>query len=300
MITKRLFYFNIIFACNNNCKYCCSHNTRNHNVASVDIEYIQKVHLEYGIASEDYIILTGGEPTLSPHFLKIVRYLSALTTHVILYTNGRLLWTYDQMFLDKIERIIIPIYGGKENHNSYIGVANGYEDTIKSIEYINAFQPNKLEIKLVVDNNDSLLSIVNSDDFSTLSITENISVNRLIKSDNDLCDNIIDTNLIQQVENLIFTLHEQGKSIKFYDWPLCYFSNRFKDMILSNYDGQGDLMFDIVNCPANRKPYRVTFNRKTNCYEKCRECTLRKFCSQIMRRYYCPVLKNNKVIIGVE
>ena len=300
MNIRRLFYFNITFKCNNNCKYCCSHNTRERNIANVEIDYIEKVHAEYRISSDDYINITGGEPTLSPHFLKIIHYLSALTTHITLYTNGRLLWKYNLTQLNKFERIIIPIYGNKEIHNEYIGIAHGYEDTIKSIKYINTFNPNKIEIKLVIDNNESLKSIIDSEDLSIITMSNNISVNRLIKLKENLSNYIPNSAFIQQVEKVILSLHEQGKSVKFYDWPLCYFSDTFKDMIMSNYDGQSDLMFNIINCPANRKPYRVDFDGQTNIYTRCKKCVLIKFCSQIMQRYYCPVLKNNKIIIGVE
>ena len=297
MNKKRLFYYNIIFTCNNNCLFCCSHNTREHSSLSVDIPLLEQIDNKYQYTSEDTFIITGGEPTIANSFQEIVSYLSQKTKHIILYSNGRNLRRYSIAFLQNFERIIIPIYGNEIQHNNYVGSSNAFEETIDSIRLINSFNPNLLELKFVIDSKLNLDAILHMKELRELLRTSHISVDKLIT---DKKYETMDDELISSIECFIMELHQQGKTVKFYDWPFCRFSKELQKKIEQCYKKELNVIFDIICCPINHKPFIIGFNDSPTFFPQCANCEKQIFCSQIMKRYYCLVWKKDQCWIGTE
>lgn len=277
--------------------YCCSHNTIERNQQTVSIQLIDQINSKYLFTEDDFFVITGGEPTISPTFVDIITYISAYSKHIILYTNGRLLSQYSSSFLRKIERIIIPIYGNESQHDKYVCAENAFAETMRSIDVVNKIDPDLLEIKFVIGNMRNLEALSAFAERKDILQTRHISIDKLITRNKEMN---FDDNLLLAVEKLIVKLHHSGKAVKFYDWPLCHFSKDFLLNIEKCYSKQDNISFLIICCPTNHVPFIYEFNAKARFFQKCSECNKSLFCSQIMRRYYCPVWDGDKCWIGTE
>lgn len=103
------------------------------------------------------LIISGGEPTIHPHFLEIVEYAKHHFKHVSLMTNG--LKFADTAFLNAtidagIDRISIPFYSSEENeYNEWVGNINAFERFITGLSNVNDLLSNEsfeIQLKLLL------------------------------------------------------------------------------------------------------------------------------------------------------
>jgi len=83
--------FELLSSCNLNCCYCLYHNKRHPNIAPLHINEIYKLIDQFNADGVDRLVLTGGEPTLHPHFVDISRYAKSKIPRVSVCTNGFIL-----------------------------------------------------------------------------------------------------------------------------------------------------------------------------------------------------------------
>lgn len=149
-------YFNITYRCNNQCYFCASNSA--HSVFGRDME-LREVHEHLSscsVGSEDMCIINGGEPTVHPVLLQVIRSMKQVQAYVVLFTNGRLLADPGYacgVLGEGVDRVTIPLYGpDAESHDSCTGVAGSWRDTIRGIENVVGHkQPNvDLELKTLV------------------------------------------------------------------------------------------------------------------------------------------------------
>ena len=89
MRINRVFFFNIIYTCNNNCLGCVSKYTKLHSKRVIGLKDIVKIQDKFGFTGDDRFILSGGEPLQNSKFANIVSLLSLYSNHIVIYTNGR-------------------------------------------------------------------------------------------------------------------------------------------------------------------------------------------------------------------
>lgn len=137
------------FRCNNNCFHCVVEPQRKEIIKSGGkLEYTYKEILEF-IDSNDMgkynsIVLTGGEPTIRPDFLRIVKYIHKKypQKRICLQTNGRQLWRYLDAIKEEGVNIfyVIAIHGPEEIHNEICNAhdrkSNPFQETMKSIRKV--------------------------------------------------------------------------------------------------------------------------------------------------------------------
>lgn len=293
---RRIFYFNITYACNNSCKYCISTNVKQHASRVITIEDIEAIDNAFHIQSDDLIVLSGGEPILSPLFTSIIDYAYNKTPFINIYTNGRCLNILSNTTLNKINRIILPIYGNKEMHNNYVQNNRAFSETVNNILNILEKDCNKVDIKLMICDSNNIIKLMESEDWDNINNNKNFSVTRVLSPSN------IDVShtVAKQASSIIKILLESNKNIRLYDIPICMLNSDIQRHITQQLDFS--LVFDpIVICGSTDKHYKLyEFNNQSTYFDKCRICGLKQICVQIMKNYFCPRISNGITTIDTE
>jgi len=125
----------LTYGCNNQCPHCYNESNR-FDMPSLKLEDWYKVFDKIADLGIPHVILTGGEATLHPDFLNIVRYADQKGMIVGLNSNGRFLSHAPFMAsaaeagLNHVQVTLGSCY--PEIHNKMMGV-NSYEQTVKGI-----------------------------------------------------------------------------------------------------------------------------------------------------------------------
>ena len=241
--------------------------------------------------------ISGGEPILSDNFLQIIDFCHSVSPHIIVYSNGRRLNLLPNDILNKIERIIVPIYGEKDFHNEYVNTPNAYEETMRSLRSIIDKDPSKIDIKIMFQEHDNMDLFFSSSMWNFLKQNKHFSVSRVLPTtEKSVCPTII----AQKAEIIIKELLKLEKCIRLYDIPICLFSKDLQDYLSRlhieemNYD-------PIVICGSSDKRYKLfSFNKPTDLQMNCNYCSMLSLCSMIMQNYFCPMLNASKIIITTE
>lgn len=146
--------------CNNRCIMCT--NGKEYSEGPSD-QYVLRKQIEKmerylkgnrgifykGAEDPRYITLTGGEPTLHPDFMKLLRYYRKRCPdlEITLLTNGRTFAdeTFLKQYLSIIRtpaRTIIPLHSSDPDEHDYIaGVKGAFNQTIKALKSLFRFAP---------------------------------------------------------------------------------------------------------------------------------------------------------------
>lgn len=174
---RRIVYFNITYQCNNCCRNCISHNVRRHSAKKVSVEDYKIIQNRFGIGENDIWTISGGEPTLSQNFEEIISFCRKYSSHITVYSNGRMLYNLSLNTLNNIERIIVPIYGIEYEHNKYVQNNRAYGETLESLNKIIKYSPHKIEMKLMLSESISNIEdLIESKDWEVISPNIHFSV----------------------------------------------------------------------------------------------------------------------------
>lgn len=294
---NRIAYFNITYKCNNNCKYCVSYNVKNKLDIEVQVDDIKFISDTFGLKENDQFTISGGEPTMSPYLYDIINYCYSITPHIILYSNGRKLKNLPITTLKKIERIIVPLYGNESFHDMHMGIKGAFSESIDSILKIIDLDPNKIDLKILLDEEGNIESLFNTDIWGQLLKTKYFSITRLLNNDlppkNPRKIALLASNIIQN-------LWDENKNIRYYDIPFCYLKSEIKKAILSANLKKLDYNYNVI-CGSAFHRYKIfRFNGKTNLYNECNKCDYQIYCCMIMRNYFSPLISGNQLIISTE
>lgn len=296
ILKRRVFYYNITYACNNACRDCISHNVKRHSkrfIVPEDLMYLDEL---FHVTPNDIWTISGGEPTMSKYLDSIIDYAYSISSHINMYSNGRNLSLINDCTLSKIERLLVPIYGTEQTHNLYVSSNNAYNETIESMSGIIKNDPNKLEIKLMLDNSNSISGFLNSRDWNKIKDNIHFSVSRVLNIENQQCP----PNVASEASSIIRSLLKLNKVIRFYDVPFCLLDKDVKDIISTNVDCSFN--FDpIVICGSIDKRYKLfPFNSPSDYNEDCKGCEHQLLCTKIMQNYFCPVVDKAVTYIDTE
>ncbi len=143
---------NLTYACNNHCTFCAV-GTRTQVDGNLDRqkEFLDR-YRERGVVMVDF---DGGEPTLHPGLVEIVRYARAVGyERVNVTTNGRLLAhepNAEKLVTSGLTTLLFSVHGASaRSHSAQVGVAEAFEQTIGGIEACVRLAPSTLEIGMNV------------------------------------------------------------------------------------------------------------------------------------------------------
>lgn len=304
----RVFNLNLTYQCNNNCLLCVSHNTREHTVRVFSDNMLDKVIQRYEPTNDDLIILSGGEPTLSPFIYEILDKLSILPSKTALYTNGRTIKDkeFSSFVCTHVDRIVFSVYGDKNIHNYYADNISSFEETFSGIQ--NAIQlkhqfPNLcIELKLIcnkriVDENLDLFSII---DLDTINNIDSLIFGRLLQRTEPSLTELqyIHNWVCQQIE--IYRSYSIKTPIKLVDfWPCLFNNNLFSEISQSNIKKHilEVLFFDAANFNGKILEYLNTYKAKQ--LSSCANCFANTFCGDSITCFGALYKENDKPWIHV-
>lgn len=132
------FYYpkNLVIELTNTCNYECPFCYKNAKskgefisdeiIDTIDRQIHKKIN---------YILLTGGEPTLHPNYLKYINRFSEYAK-VSMISNGSLLYNHDPEILKRLSVIQFTIYGcNNTEYKKMTGSSDGFTRLSKSIEF---------------------------------------------------------------------------------------------------------------------------------------------------------------------
>ena len=143
---------NVTYVCNNRCTFCAvgtrtqvdGHPTR------------QREHLDrYRAMGVTMVDFDGGEPTLNPELVPLVRYArEAGYTRVNVTTNGRML-AYEKFARALVRSGLTSLLFSVHGHNAHVhaqqvGVAEAFEQTVQGIRHARAHAPPEVELGMNV------------------------------------------------------------------------------------------------------------------------------------------------------
>jgi MoaA/NifB/PqqE/SkfB family radical SAM enzyme len=139
---------NVTYACNNHCTFCAvGTRTQVHGNAERQRQWLQ-LYRQKGVTLVDF---DGGEPTLDPDLIPLIRYARALGyERVNVTTNGRLGFYED--FARKLARsgvtsLLFSVHGpDARTHAQQVGVAEAFDQTLAGIRNCVRFAPPGLEL----------------------------------------------------------------------------------------------------------------------------------------------------------
>jgi MoaA/NifB/PqqE/SkfB family radical SAM enzyme len=148
----RKLVMNVTYACNNHCTFCAVGNR-----TQVDGNPVRQRELlaKYRRSGVELVDFDGGEPTLDPELVGLVRYARAIGyRRVNVTTNGRLC-AYPE-FADKLVRsgvtsVLFSVHGADaRTHAAQVGVAEAFEQTTLGIRNCVAAAPEGVELGMNV------------------------------------------------------------------------------------------------------------------------------------------------------
>lgn len=293
---RRICYCNITYKCNNNCRYCISHNVRkgtDRNLGLDDYSFFQK---KFSLSANDIWTISGGEPTLNPSFNDIISFCHNYSKHIIVYSNGRALSKIPTETLSKIERIIVPIYGDETTHNEYVRSSNAYRETIDSMMNVLGYDKNKLDVKILFIDPQKGISFLKSSAWNDIIANNHFSISRVINQGQhnnyqDICS---------AASDVFDSLLDRNKIVRFYDLPLCELRVGTLSRILKSVNLTNSFDSNVI-CGSTEHRYTFfPFNKQADFFPKCEACPNRSICVRIMQNYFAPVIINGIVNIDTE
>ena len=144
LYSPREIVFELTNACNYKCPFC--YKEANAKGKFIEDQIVQNINKAISGHVRN-VLLTGGEPTLHPHFLDYIE-LFAEYAKVHTITNGSTFYEYDPNILKKLDLVQFSIYGcNDQEYLKMTGSQLGFTHLAKSIEFA---QKNGIEITTAV------------------------------------------------------------------------------------------------------------------------------------------------------
>lgn len=134
---SKLHYFNITYLCDSNCLFCAANiGLIDHSTYTMTAENFEQNLLKSNVQPGDRVMISGGEPTLSPYFWPILDICEKYNCCIDLTTNGHFfsdinntkqLSTYSSVV------VRIPLFGIGEYHDYLTGGIGNYKKTMQAI-----------------------------------------------------------------------------------------------------------------------------------------------------------------------
>ena len=283
---NRIFYFNIIYRCNENCVFCFSNSTSNYGkIMQSDI--VIKNLISLNPDNGDLIVLNGGEPTIHPDFYDLLSKLkNKFTSEISVYTNGSVLRT-SKLKDPKGISFIIPIHGTESQHDAITQINGSYKKTIRNLCLLDSMGY-RYRIKFIV--NDNMVS--NKFSFTDFLIKYRLKpeeiiiarLNRTTKSEKNQVPLPPDNKTIPYLYDQVHDLHNNYK-IKFLDYPLCWIG-------CSIFSTEYDIPAFYFNDFDNNMKVR-TYYKDVMISADCIKCKYYDVCNIMHRSYLTLSLEHN-------
>ena len=144
----------------NTCNYMCPFCYKNATRAGEFISDDTILELNRIISNRVYnILLTGGEPTIHPHYLDYILMFSEYA-RVHMISNGSIIFEHDPSVLKRLDVLQFSIYGcSNQEYQKMTGAQDGFTRLCKAVEFA---QSNNIYIKMAVTLCDETMDHIES------------------------------------------------------------------------------------------------------------------------------------------
>ena len=314
---KRIFYANITHRCNNHCKYCFDVHSYNGQNRDMSLSQISSILKNYCVGKEDRFIINGGEPTMHPYFKEILSSVETTGCETVMYSNGRLLFNIENIkssVIEKLQRLTIPLHGDSIIHDDICQRPGAFDETIKSILYLQRNGVHNLELKIIVND---------------LTVQKNVDFIKLLKDNGIIINNLAGTVLTKMVDcdtskmvlkqdnyktnessftyvnhTLKLFLMTDCHYIKLLDFPLCKLDSNIKKRLKNVTSVCEDNTFSEFWVFDSTHPGRMIDYNINSCiiFDNKQSCSEYPLCSSILKSYYVLTYDrvNNNWYYGLE
>lgn len=296
---EKKYWVRLTRACNNKCIFCLDSNS--HNNTFYSYSYICKKikkSIDKKSKAKQRLILSGGEPTVNPNFIKVIAYGKKNGFDKIqAISNGRM-FSYLSFIKEAkvagLDEITFSIHGhNKELHDKLTGIPGSFEQTLNGLK-------NALTLNFIV-NIDIVLNNLNFPElediikfFHGLGIYE-FDLLHLMPYGRAWDENFdilfYDLTEMQPIFKKVLDYGQKNNLVIWCNrFPVNYFEN--KEYLLKDIEKK--LYYEIF---GERKKHFIDYlrkNKKLKCAEpkRCALCYLNNFCTQFF--YYNDLLKNKQ------
>jgi len=227
-------------ACNLRCGWCYARITNFSRKTSMSLDTVRKaIHLFEGLPLKN-VILIGGEPTIHPNFLEIVKMIKKAGLRSLLITNG--LRLADIEFLDKslaagINAITISVKGANDDEYQRFTGVRAFDKVMRAVTNVSIRKiPHKISITICKDlffNFGEFIDVVSKSRADSFSLDMG---RPMIANDRIIPDGIATP---REMADFIIRIYPKlvacGKrfTIKF-SIPLCLFPEDFIKIVVKN------------------------------------------------------------------
>ena len=261
-----------------------------------------------------HITISGGEPTLNPNFLDVLKILGESNSYITILSNSTTCKDENMVFdiidslgssydLSRLNFVSAIHSYDKDVHDSLTGVVGSFDETIKGLE--NLIKNNIHVIVKIILNKVSSMDLSKTIDFIcshfgsvvSLELCATDYAGRCGKNISELYICFKDLQLI--LENAIdnFEKKKYRTKLEIIETPLC-----LVDPYYWKYFQMGDKGSLTYIAPNNEKENNIsesTSNCHTN-YLECNNCDLKKYCSGIWESTYNIEKNKNKIIRPIK
>lgn len=295
IMRKNIYYFNVTYTCNSNCVFCYSHNTIHSGKPHKELDFndFKEYLLREKLKSEDRVIINGGEPFLHTEIMNFLLWLKEFGCEVLIYTNGRLLRSFDFGFIDRNFRFVIPIHGYEELHDSITKVKGSYIETIKALDYLSQYDC-LVDVKIILNN-----QMIGSEcEFEkTKQSLEFLHFNNAVHI-TQMADTVVSLRngcaTISQKQssdftNRLFKYYKDKRTVKLFDTCI-------KSIEIENYSSLDFQL--VVRCKDNSKEWPIDlFKEHKDCMKKCDNSI---YCETAVGEYAVLEYRDNQFYKALE
>lgn len=134
---SKLHYFNITYLCDSDCLFCAANvGIINHKEYTMTPEDFEKKLLKSNVQPGDKVMISGGEPTLSPYFWSILDICEKHNCCIDLTTNGHFFANMNNVELISLYHSVvvrIPFFGIGNYHDYLTGGVGNYKKAMKAL-----------------------------------------------------------------------------------------------------------------------------------------------------------------------
>lgn len=147
-------YLNLTYRCNSNCQFCAADIAYKPDQRFLPLEEVARLIGDSGYTD---ILLSGGEPTIHPQIIDIVRICRSHSSCVTALTHGRSF--HNKRFTEKLleaglNYLIIPLYGNDAPTHDFVTDTQGsFDQTIKGLNNLQTLRSTYsffVELKLLL------------------------------------------------------------------------------------------------------------------------------------------------------
>ncbi len=273
--------------CNNSCQFCVV-NSHIESKEKVNKKIIYKYLKDNADKGYESINIHGGEPTIIPEFLDVLRWIKEYNyPSISLQTNARLLSNIDfaQKVVDGgVDLFVVSIHGkNAEEHDAITTVHGSFDEAVAGIKNVLALNK-KVRTNTVVSklNMNSLCEIV---EFITELGVQHINISALHPAgkafENFFKVTPTHTESIENVKAAVDILKAKNIIVALEGFPYCILDDYVKYMI--NWD---EKKFKLLFRKTVLEDYADFMTQQTCKYiKKCRSCSNAEKCGGIYKEY---------------